>query len=340
MGETLECAVIGLGRVASTFEDDGNREKPASHAGAIAANRRCRLAGGYDTDPGAAREFSRRWGGVRTDFSSAEELLTVTRPHVLVIATHPDSHYYYLRLAEKHAVRVVICEKPLAPNIRQSAKIVRLAHRQQSPIIVTNHERRYSTDWISVQKDIAAQKYGRLLSFHATLYFGVTTPLRAMLWHDGCHLVDILRFVFSASLCVGRVACKGALASQTAHISTRLRGGGEADGTPGIITAGNGRDHLVFELHCSFARGAITIGNGTYRHYRSISSPHYQGYRSLDIEQEGFDGPTGYFTNMLSDAVHCADGAGVPHASAAEAHQALRTVAAINRKLPRRRRYH
>jgi hypothetical protein len=35
--EKIPAAIIGLGRIASLLEKDGRREKPCTHAGAIAA---------------------------------------------------------------------------------------------------------------------------------------------------------------------------------------------------------------------------------------------------------------------------------------------------------------
>ena len=139
-------AIIGLGRIASLLEEDSLREKPNTHAGAIAANPDCVLTAGCDINEERRRLFAEKW---RVPvYENAEEMLHVHKPQILAIATHTDSHYRYCRLAADAGVPVVICEKPLADNIRSARKITRLACGSGIKII-TNHERRYSEDYIN-----------------------------------------------------------------------------------------------------------------------------------------------------------------------------------------------
>jgi len=138
--EKIKAAVIGLGRIASLLEEDTLREKPCTHAGAIAANSDCVLAAGCDTDEERRKLFAEKWGKnlprttqtTRTItneneqvkvYSNAKEMIAVHKPQILSIATHPDSHYEYCRLAAEMGVPVVICEKPLADNIGEAKKI-------------------------------------------------------------------------------------------------------------------------------------------------------------------------------------------------------------------------
>ncbi len=100
----IPCAIIGLGRIGSLLETDPLREKPCTHAGAIVDNPHCRLVGGYDLDPERRIQFSETWK-VPTDFSSAEEMLETLHPEILCIATHPDSHAYYVELAAQKNVK-------------------------------------------------------------------------------------------------------------------------------------------------------------------------------------------------------------------------------------------
>ena len=329
----IRCAIIGLGRVASIFEDDRLREKPASHAGAIAANPHCQLVGGYDSDARAAERFSMRWNAP-TRFRSCERMFAELRPQLCVIATYPDSHCYYLRMAMAHAVRVIICEKPLAHNLRQARQICRYA-RKNSVAVIVNHERRYSADWIGARDDIAAGIYGELLGFHARLYFGQTTSKRDMLWHDGCHLIDCARFLCGDAITVRRVGGDRSSGYGSAYVELRIASrSSDMPAVYGIVDIGVRRDHLAFEMDCSFERGAITIGNGIYRYQRSVESPYYEGYRSLETVRDGFQGPTGYFSNMVQDAVACYhDPARIPISRPIDAYYALRLISAITRRL-------
>jgi hypothetical protein len=68
---------------------------------------------------------------------------------------------------------------------------------------------------------------------------------------------------------------------------------------------GAGRDHLVFELEFSCAQGRLRIGNGIFEVWESVPSPYAEKFRSLKRTGEIFQGPTGYFSNMISDTLAC-----------------------------------
>jgi hypothetical protein len=74
---------------------------------------------------------------------------------------------------------------------------------------------------------------------------------------------------------------------------------------PFVIEAGAGRDHLVFEMEFSCERGRLRIGNAVFEVWESGPCPYAERFRSLGKNQDGFDGPTGYFANMIADAATC-----------------------------------
>ena len=136
---SIPVAFIGLGRIASLLEDDALREKPATHAGAVRANPACHIAGGFDKDPARRTAFKQRWNApVYTDSRSLLE----TKPGIVIIATHPDSHGTYLKAAKKASVPVAICEKPVALTYRRARKLGALERDGRFRVVV-NHERRF-----------------------------------------------------------------------------------------------------------------------------------------------------------------------------------------------------
>ncbi len=317
----IPCAIIGLGRIGSLLESDPLREKPCTHAGAIVDNPHCRLVGGYDIDPVRRTQFSETWK-VPTDFPSAEAMLDTLQPEIVHIATHPDSHAFYVELAVQKNVKVVVCEKPLADSMGHAHRIVRL-HRSKKTKVLVNHERRYSLDYLYAQKQIRAHTYGKLLSIYGRLYFGRTTSLANQMLHDGTHLVDIISFLVESPL--KRPTVEGNLHRKkgTAFIHTKSVKGA----IPICVEVGAERDHLVFELVLSFTGGRIEIGNGIYREYGSKESPYYKGYRSLLPQEAPVFRETGYFRNMMADAVACAlDPTRNPVSSAVDGAEALRFI--------------
>jgi predicted dehydrogenase len=341
--ERIKTAIVGLGRIASLLEDDQLREKPCTHAGAVSANPDCLLVAGADIDGERRRLFAERWQV--PVYADAAEMLRTERPAILHVATHPDSHFRYCTLAAEHGVSVVVCEKPLADSRRDARKIAALEKsglRINNPAaersgyvvlqgmdfmrvhtppqkggvwthlrIITNHERRYSADYIEAREILAEQRLGVLLSAKAVLYMGKTQHLRDVFWHDGTHLVDAVMFLTSSL--VEHKKCWGAKLtsrSGTAVLSGYLKPLSTtvpeaSPPVPFLIEIGAGREHLVFEMEFSCERGRLRIGNGIFEVWESGPSPYAEKFRSLKKTQEGFEGPTGYFANMVADAAAC-----------------------------------
>jgi predicted dehydrogenase len=259
-------------------------------------------------------------------------MLRIHKPRILAIATHPDSHYHYCRLAADSGVQAVICEKPLAGNIGEARKIARLA--KDGPVIITNHERRYSEDYIRAKSVLDGGKLGGLLSARAVLYMGRTKRLLDVLWHDGTHLADAIMFLTGMTLKhKKRRGAKLSANAGTAWLEGVLQGNRDTHSSlltpnspplptphsplPIIIEIGAGRDHLVFEMEFSCEKGRLRVGNGIFEVWESVPSPYAEKFRSLRQTEERFSGPTGYFANMVKDAVACATETGRPPRSSA-----------------------
>jgi len=323
--EKIKAVIVGLGRIASLLEEDALREKPCTHAGAIAANSDCVLAAGCDTDKERRQVFAEKWQV--PVFADAAQMLSIHKPHILVIATHPDSHYHYCRLAAKMQVPVVICEKPLADNIGKARKIARLAESGR-PIIITNHERRYSQDYIRAKEILKEGKLGTLLYVCAILYMGKTTRLLDSLWHDGTHLADAIMFLTDSILKHRRSwGAKLTSRSGTAWLEGSLIKEKEPP-IPLLMEIGAGRDHLTFEIEFSCEKGRLRVGNGIFEIMESVPSPYAEKFRSLRNTGEVFSGPTGYFANMLKDALSCVKDP--HHAPVSGAIDGLRVIEYLN----------
>ncbi|MFO8064855.1 MAG: Gfo/Idh/MocA family protein [Spirochaetota bacterium] len=290
----VRCAVVGLGRIGSLLEDDGLREKPCTHTGAIVSEPSCRLVAGCDLSESRRELFRNRWECDEV-FADAEQMLEHTQPEVLCIATPPDTHWHLVQTAERRGVSVAVCEKPLAYTLRDAKRIARL-HRSGNTRVITNHERRYSADYLAVRSLIRRREYGRLLSIRGTLYFGGGRHDQVLL-HDGTHMVDIINYLVGANARFSRRFGKMRSRASSAYIFGRV------GSVPIVIEVGSERDHLVFELELSFERGRVRLGNGVLSFERSEQSPYYENYRSLLQGQAPEIAVTGYFTNMIRDAV-------------------------------------
>jgi predicted dehydrogenase len=318
---TLDCAIIGLGRIGSGLEDDTLREKPASHAGAIANHPRCRLAGGCDIDETKRTAFAARWNCTAL-WSDYRELLHDTKPDILHIATPPETHQEIVQAALDRKIPVIICEKPLAHTTGAAQAIANAARGSCSRIIV-NHERRYALPYTGLHEIISSGRHGRLCSAHCQLFMGRTRSAAAMLLDDGTHLLDLLRYLLPGEPVVSHVA--GSPDGDLTTMSILLH----ADTVPVTIHIGPGRDFVQFELDFSFERGRVRIGNGLFEEYVSSPSPYYERMRSLQKTDLCFR-KTEYFAGMMREAVELCDyPERQPRSSAADGLRAVELIEEI-----------
>jgi len=287
-------AIAGLGRIGSLLEHDSLRQKPCTHAGAIAQNNESILAGGCDPRPDRRTAFRKDWNC--PVFTGLEEMLTGLKPDILHICVPPEKHLEVLRKAVEFGVGFIVCEKPLADTLQNAEEILQL-EKAAKTVILVNHERRYSDNYLEV-KNKWIPAFGPILSISARLYFGRKRSVREMLWDDGTHLIDIIQFLTGHEI-----------------ILQNLTGSPDKDRTvfiactagkiPVIIEAGTGRDHLVFEIGMSFESAAIRIGNGVFEVGESAASPYYEKFRSLRAVRSEEFYSTHDFSNMIRNAVHC-----------------------------------
>lgn len=331
----IRCAVIGTGRIGSSLETDRLREKPASHAGAIARNRDTVLVAGADCDGDNLAAFGALWRLPKEAlFPDATAMLDAVKPDIVNIAADTEAHIPLLKLALDSRVPVIVLEKPVGVSVAEAREIlgaVDEAEREGTSRIVVNHERRFAADYRRARDFIRSGELGRLLTINARLYMGKAKASEKVLWHDGTHLVDVISFLAGPWDCVATrgdvtatagnffafgetrpVAARDSDASGDSG-EGRARGATPAAGDkPGerpvsiVIEASPGRDHLAFELDLSFSEGRVRVGNGAWEVWKSEASRYYENFRSLALIEgkagRGY-GKTGYFSGMMAHAV-------------------------------------
>jgi predicted dehydrogenase len=291
----VHCAIAGLGRIGVSLESDPLREKPASHMGAIDYNRTAQLVAGSDPDENKRIAFKSLLPDCAV-YADTELMIEEIKPHILHIASITDSHIPILKMALSAGVPMVVCEKPLSNSLEEARDLLPLIDSSDSVVLV-NHERRFSRDYREVRGLIRDKAFGELLSINARLYMGKTRPVSQILYHDGTHMLDILRFLTDENLEI--LHSEGEPYQKGGQLIVLARGGS----VPIVLDVSGGRDHLVFELDLSFEKGRIRIGNGVYELWSSQESPYYTGFRSLSCTSSGWKGRTAYFSSMMNHAI-------------------------------------
>lgn len=290
----IKCAICGLGRIASTLEKDGKREKPATHAGAIAIHPEAQLVCGCDPSEEKRTAFSHDWKvAPERIYESLFQMLGNEKIDILHIASPPEAHFENIKEALSCDIPVIILEKPVADTIEATRKTAALIS-ESSTIVMVNHERRFSLQYRHIKEVITSEKYGRFLSLNARLYMGRKRKLRDMLFDDGTHMIDLIHFLCGSELHISHVSKN----QKVTHFYTS----GFCGEVPVLFECASERDHLLFELDLSFETGRIRVGNGYYHEYESVPSPYYESFRSL-MEQNVTFKRSEYFIQMFNEAV-------------------------------------
>ncbi|OHD56917.1 MAG: hypothetical protein A2Y33_08110 [Spirochaetes bacterium GWF1_51_8] len=304
-------AIIGLGRIGFTLQYDRLREQPASHTAAFGGNRRFRLAGGYDADPARIAEWSFANPGAKA-YTSLGEMLGDGRWDVIAVAVDEDEHWAVMRKVLPYRPRLVVLEKPVAPNLEACRKIERLAEKYGVPVQV-NHERRFSRDYIEVRRWIEDGRFGGLRTVKGEIYSNIPAWMKGDRKHahgtilvDGTHLVDIVRFLTG-----GKTVLKKAREDlpDSAGNTGGITAVGHSGGASLALFFGYTTAHFTFELDLVFENARVRIGNGVLELWESRESPYYEGFYSLirDKKVKPFR-KSGYFAGMVKNCAEFLDG--------------------------------
>ena len=335
-------AIIGTGRIGFTLGFDKKREQPASHTMALLANKKIRLIAAADTNQenleGWEKFVKGKFVREAKTFSTSEELYKAFTkvPDIITVAVNEDSHLEECLKAIKARPRLIILEKPVALNSKEAEKIRLAAEENHVPVMV-NHERRFAADYNAAKTYI--KKIGTLQSIRGELYSGLRIYAPEFekdgsysLLHDGTHLVDIIRFLLDEDL-ENPIVCglykddKDAVRNFSAHYSTKS--------CPDISLYMSGRSRFFsFGLDILGTEGRICLGNGYAKFYQRKESKLYTGFYSLSLDHSiHLPKKTGYFANMVQNAVDFLDGTAPLKSPLSEAIADLRVLEEIKAKL-------
>lgn len=129
--------------------------------------------------------------------SNLTELLNDNEIQLVVICTMQDSHYEYAKLVLEHNKHVLV-EKPFTTTSKEAEELFRLA-KEKGLIIQCYQNRRYDSDFLTVQKVIDSGKLGEL--YEVEMHFDYYRPevpesitdwkfYDSFLYGHGCHTID------------------------------------------------------------------------------------------------------------------------------------------------------
>ena len=307
-----KAVIIGTGRIGYLLQKDRKREQPASHSFALSKNKRISLIAGCDNN----KEKLNLW---HRDFPKANiyndyiKLMESEKPDIVIIAVDEVSHLEVTLKVIEYKPKLIILEKPVAPNLESALKIKRAAEFKKVSILV-NHERRYSKDYIILKELLRDNKIGKIDSINAYLWSGMKVWNKkseddgsCLLIHDGTHLIDVIHYLFGLNL-IDPIIDNYTINKKDEILSLFLHYIIKKDKIISLELNGQ-KSFLGFELEIKGRHGRIIIGNGYFNVYYSSPSPFYSKFKSL-VKYKKIKRPwkTYYFTNMIKNCMDFLDG--------------------------------
>ena len=149
--QMIRVGLVGFGMAGRVF-----------HAPLISSVEGLELAAVVERSSDKAAE---RYPGIRT-YRSLDELLADASIRLVVVATPNSTHYQVARQALE-ADKSVVVDKPVATGSQETTQLIELA-RERRLHVIPFYNRRWDSDFRTIQKVLHEQSIGRLVHFEST----------------------------------------------------------------------------------------------------------------------------------------------------------------------------
>lgn len=196
MPNTYRAAVIGLGRMGSTYDDEatygGPIFLPYCHTPTYAAFSRTELVAGADPHDEQRAIYGARWGVSSAHlYADYREMLEKERPDIVSVCTTARVRSQIVQDAAASGVKAIWAEKPIALTLAE-ADAMTMACRAHGTALAINCARRWNPYFHLVRTMIDAGELGDILQVNGYGECGLS--------HNGSHLIDIVRYMAGGSV--------------------------------------------------------------------------------------------------------------------------------------------
>lgn len=327
-------AIVGLGRIASSLEDDPLRAKPCTHAGAYASHPKTRIAAGCDMDGERAKSFGKRWG-VKKLFSDYREMIASVKPDIVSVATWTESHSEIVTHCAESGVKGVYCEKPIAVNLTQARRMIKACERNGVAMVV-GHERRWDARHQALRAALASGEIGTLRSMTGYMLTGAWPKLPRRVYgggpvfHDGTHMVDLFRFFAGEAVAV--MAVEDRPFGKDCVENTVMGIIEFKNGARGFLIGGGERRYFHFELDIQTDRARAIMTNHIAELRVAEPSRHYTGFTELaPVPFPDSSNAVNPFVGGVSDLIAQMETGAIPLSSGRDGYKALEIITALYR---------
>jgi predicted dehydrogenase len=181
--------IIGLGRVASTIDDEVRGRSssllPYAHMACYREIPAVEVVGGADPFPEQRDAFRQRWGLDRL-YADYHELLDREKPDIVSVCTSAKPRPAVVADCARAGVKVIFAEKPIAFSLAEADQMIAVC-KEYGARLAVNCSRHYDAGWNRVRELIDAGEIGPVVQ--------VTAYGRSGISHNGSHMLDLLRYL-------------------------------------------------------------------------------------------------------------------------------------------------
>ena len=184
-------AIIGLGRMGSTFDDEmtqgGAIFVPYAHAPSYVASPFVELVAGADPHGEQRAIFGDRWS-LSSDhlYADYREMLANEQPDIVSVCTTARIRAQIVQDLAQAGVKAIWAEKPLALSLAEADVMVQSC-RENGVAMAVNCSRRWNPLFVETHRMIEAGELGDILQISAYCQCGLS--------HNGSHLIDTVRYI-------------------------------------------------------------------------------------------------------------------------------------------------
>jgi predicted dehydrogenase len=291
----LDVLIVGCGNIAGGFDVARAPDAlPFTHAGAFKRHGQYRLFACVDPDEARRSEFMRHWG-VPNGHSTMDAVVgSGSRFDVVSICSPTVCHASDVRAALRLRPRLIFCEKPVTPSALETAELIGECEKA-GVLLAVNHTRRWDPEVTRIRSELASGAWGSVRTVVGLYNKGVL--------NNGSHMIDLLHHLIGPVSLVATGAPVWDGLPDDPTVPAVLSG---PNNIPIQLACGHAGDFALFELQLVMAQGILAMEEGgmTWRERHAIQSPHFRGYRCLDI---GARRSCGYSSAMLEAVTNIRD---------------------------------
>ncbi len=178
----LKALIIGCGNVAGGYDLLGAEREVWTHAKAYQLTPGVDLVGVIDSSAARARKFAKTW---RVPFAGTDltQALKATNPDFVSICSPTATHAPLIRELCRAGIAGILCEKPIAYDVRAAEQAVELCEKE-SVLLAVNYQRNWDRQSNKLRDAIRQGTFGRTELIRVLYSKGLI--------HSGSHFVSLL----------------------------------------------------------------------------------------------------------------------------------------------------